>query len=113
MAGLRTAVILEAIETLDRHGMPGGLLVQELSADLAKESAYNFADKLNKRVEVILKHTDDLTEEDDSEEEPEKPEAPKKSVTFEKQAPPKREAPRTKGSREPSKSVDDLLAEIV
>ena len=59
MAGLRTSVQLEAIETLDSHGMPGELLVQELTLDLDKESAYNFAKKLNKRVQIVLRYADD------------------------------------------------------
>ncbi len=107
MAGLRTAVILEAIETLDRHGMPGGVLVQELSADLANESAYNFADKLNKRVEVVLKYSDDLEEDSGSDTEQEQV-APRR-----KEAAPTREEPQKAGDRKPSKSVEDLLAEIV
>ena len=133
MAGLRTAVMLEAIETLDRHGMPGTVLVQELSADLAKESAYNFASKLNKRVEVVLQYSDikdderEAGDEDRDEDEDEKKtkddddddsEMKKKKSQGEK----KQEVATDTRSKGPganenagkaSKSVEDLLDEIV
>ncbi len=120
MAGLKTAVILEAIETLDKQGMPGTLLVQELSSDLANENAYTFADKLNKRVQVVLEYSDSL-DEDVTEEESEQafdearvdeksPDASPKKEVVEKKPPKKDSVPQ---QAKPAKSVDDLLNEIV
>lgn len=126
MAGLRTAVMLEAIETLDRHGMPGTVLVQELSADLAKESAYNFASKLNKRVEVVLQYSDikedEREAEDENEDEDEKKTDDSDKKKKKKQGDKKQEDATdtrskspgaTEAAGKPSKSVEDLLDEIV
>lgn len=137
MAGLRTSVQLEAIETLDSHGMPGELLVQELTLDLDKESAYNFAKKLNKRVQVVLQYADDhgamedVLDGSDDEVVEKKPETkPPKGKSKQPEPKPTKEDPVVKEQeavvKEPEavakeeavvakeeKSVDDLLNEIV
>ena len=119
MAGLKTAVILEAIETLDKQGMPGTLLVQELSSDLANENAYTFADKLNKRVKVVLEYSDsfdDVSEQeseqafDEARADEKSPDASPKKEVVEKKPPKKDSVPQ---QAKPAKSVDDLLNEIV
>ena len=119
--------MLEAIETLDRHGMPGTVLVQELSVDLAKESAYNFASKLNKRVEVVLQCSDIKDDEREagdedrdqnkSDDDSEKKEEKNKMKSEKKQEDaidnePKGRAAEADAGRS-SKSVEDLLNEIV
>ena len=129
MAGLRTSVQLEAIETLDSHGMPGELLVQELTLDLDKESAYSFAKKLNKRVQIVLQYADnhDVMEEvlngaedgSDEEGDDKKPAAKPSKAKGKKAGEDKEQVHKEAGDVKEAdvvkeeKSVEDLLNEIV
>lgn len=125
---MRTSVQLEAIETLDSHGMPGELLVQELTLDLDKESAYNFAKKLNKRVQIVLQYADDhdameevLDKTDSGSDDEVAEKKPIKSKSKKPATKPAKEEPVVKeeavAKEEPvakeEKSVEDLLNEIV
>lgn len=114
---------LEAIETLDSHGMPGELLVQELTLDLDKESAYSFAKKLNKRVQIVLQYADnhDVMEEalngaedgSDDEGDDKKPAAKPSKAKAKKAGEDKEPVIKEAGVVKEEKSVEDLLNEIV
>ena len=100
--------MLEAIDTLDNQGLPGTAIVRELAADLFKDSEYNFASKLNKRVQYVIdgSKSDEQQGSDHEGDEPERQESPK-------QESPKEESPKKEPRKKEPKSVDDLLSEIV